>query len=330
MDFVMPWVDGSDAEWQREKAKYSRTPVNNASSRFRDWGLLKYWFRGVEKFAPWAEKIHFITCGHVPEWLDLKHPKLHFVKHADYIPHEYLPTFNSHTIEWNMHRIQGLSEDFVYFNDDMFLISPTKPTDFFRHDLPCDEVDMQYLLPQRYNMAKSIDGHNLSVLNRHFKKRKSILKHSFIFFHPTYGIKNNLYSLYTLPSPAFPGFKRTHTAQSFLKSTFDELWKEEFDVLDKTCSCKFRENFNVNQYLARYWQIAKGKVSPINLHGTRKRFDLDVDSADKVAHAIRNQTYRCICINEDENENLDTFENIQKKLIEAFDRILPEKSHFEK
>ncbi|MBQ6357217.1 MAG: capsule biosynthesis protein CapK, partial [Solobacterium sp.] len=39
-------------------------------NRFKDWGLFKYWFRGVEKFAPWVNKIYFITWGHVPTWLD--------------------------------------------------------------------------------------------------------------------------------------------------------------------------------------------------------------------------------------------------------------------
>ena len=206
MDFVLIWVDGGDAEWQKEKAKYSGTPVDNAAARFRDWGLLKYWFRGVEKFAPWVDKVHFVTCGHTPEWLNLEHPKINFVKHSEYIPEKYLPTFNSHTIELNLHRIKGLSEEFVYFNDDMFIVGPSKPADFFRKGLPCDEVDMQFLLPKRYNMAKSIDGHNMGVLNRNFSKKKVVRKHPFLFFNPAYGLKNNLYSLYTMASPAFPGF----------------------------------------------------------------------------------------------------------------------------
>lgn len=330
MDFVLIWVDGSDIEWQKEKAKYSGTPVGDGIARFRDWGLLKYWFRGVEKFAPWVDKIHFVTCGHYPEWLKKDHSKIHFVKHSDYIPEEFLPTFNSHTIELNLHRIKELSEEFVYFNDDMFIVSPTQPTDFFKDGLPCEEVDMQFLLPKNFNMAKSIDGHNMGTLNRNFKKKAVIKDHRQIFFNPAYGLKNNLYSLYTMASPVFPGFKRTHTAQSFLKSTFADVWKKEPKVLHDTSACKFRTYFNVNQYLIRYWQIAQGRVAPINLHSVRQRFDLDVDPADKVAKAIQESKYKVICINEDENENMDTFENIQRKLIAAFDQILPEKSSFEK
>lgn len=330
MDFVLIWVDGGDAEWQKEKAKYSGTPVGDAAARFRDWGLLKYWFRGVEKFAPWVDKVHFVTCGHTPEWLNLDHPKINFVKHSEYIPEKYLPTFNSHTIELNLHRIKDLSEEFVYFNDDVFLVSPAKPEDFFRKGLPCDEVDMQFLLPKRYNMSKSIDGHNMGVLNRNFSKKKVVRKHPFLFFNPAYGLKNNLYSFYTMASPVFPGFRRTHTAQSFLKGTFVDVWDKEPQTLDATCACKFRSFFNVNQYLVRYWQIAQGKVAPVNQHSVRQRFDLDVDDADSIARAIHANKYKIICINEDENENLDVFENIQKKLVAAFDEILPEKSSFEK
>ena len=122
IDFVLIWVDDSDIEWQKSKARYKGEELkfNVNDVRYRDWGTLKYWFRAVEKYAPWVHKIHFVTCGHVPEWLNLNHPKLNFVKHEDYIPAEFLPTFSSHAIELNLHRIKGLANKFVYFNDDTF------------------------------------------------------------------------------------------------------------------------------------------------------------------------------------------------------------------
>ena len=74
IDFVVTWVDMNDPEWQKEFSKYSgdRNNIRNGVSeaRFRDYGFLKYWFRGVEKFAPWVRKIHFVTSGQKPEWLD--------------------------------------------------------------------------------------------------------------------------------------------------------------------------------------------------------------------------------------------------------------------
>ena len=94
MDFVIPWVDGSDPAWRAERelwlARERRDPFlakwNDGEQRYRDNGLLRYWFRGVEKFAPWVNKIFFVTYGHVPDWLNTAHPKLQIVKHEDFIP----------------------------------------------------------------------------------------------------------------------------------------------------------------------------------------------------------------------------------------------------
>lgn len=139
IDFVIPWVDGSNPEWMASYAAYARQEdrrFNRKGERFRDWGLLRYWFRGVEKYAPWVRTVHFITNGQLPSWTNLHHSKLHFVKHSDYLPERYLPTFSANSIELNLHRIDGLSEQFVYFNDDMFLSAPVQPDDFFIKGLP--------------------------------------------------------------------------------------------------------------------------------------------------------------------------------------------------
>ena len=140
IDFVITWVDMNDAQWQKDFATHSGKIDNNTNefseARFREYGLLKYWFRGVEKFAPWVRKIHFVTCGQRPEWLNTHHPQLHLVNHEDYIPTSFLPCFNSSLIEIYLHKIEGLSEHFVYFNDDFFIISPITPERFFTTDCP--------------------------------------------------------------------------------------------------------------------------------------------------------------------------------------------------
>jgi len=71
IDFVICWVDGNDPVWRKEKAQY--TPdfeEDDSTIRFRDWANLQYWFRGVETFAPWVNKVHFVTWGHIPTWLN--------------------------------------------------------------------------------------------------------------------------------------------------------------------------------------------------------------------------------------------------------------------
>ena len=122
IDFVVTWVDMDDPKWKNEYSKFYGKIDNRinelSEARFRDNGFLKYWFRGISAFAPWVRNIHFVTSGQKPDWLNTDHPKLNMVKHTDYIPKKYLPVFNSNLIEIYMHKIPGLSEHFVYFNDD--------------------------------------------------------------------------------------------------------------------------------------------------------------------------------------------------------------------
>ncbi|MDR1950827.1 MAG: Stealth CR1 domain-containing protein, partial [Bacteroidales bacterium] len=114
IDFVVTWVDMDDPKWKQNFEKFAgkidNTNNGTSEARFRDYGFLKYWFRGVEKFAPWVNKIHFVTCGQKPDWLDTNNPKINLVNHEDYIPTQFLPCFNSTVLEHYMHKIPNLSE----------------------------------------------------------------------------------------------------------------------------------------------------------------------------------------------------------------------------
>ena len=138
IDIVILWVDGNDPEWLKQKNKYLEIKGDTNINRFRDCENLQYLFRGIEKYAAWVNKIFFITWGHIPKWLNTNNEKLEIVRHAEFIPNEYLPTFNSNVIEMNLHRIKKLSSKFILFNDDLFILKELKPTDFFEKDLPKD------------------------------------------------------------------------------------------------------------------------------------------------------------------------------------------------
>ena len=139
IDFVVTWLDSTDPVWQKEYECYKdQSKGEKSAARFRDMNIFMFWFRAVEKYAPWVNKVYLVTNGKFPEWINKDCPKLVLVRHEDYIPKEFLPTFNSCTIELNFHRIKGLSEHFVYFNDDMFLNRPINPDYYFKNGLPCD------------------------------------------------------------------------------------------------------------------------------------------------------------------------------------------------
>lgn len=328
IDFVMIWVDGNDPEWRKEKAQYDDRVVTSSNSevRYRDWDNLQYWFRAVEKFAPWVNKIHFVTWGHLPPWLDTSNPKLHIVNHKDFIPEEYLPTFSSHTIELNLHRIEGLAEQFVYFNDDTFLTAPVKPEDFFKDGKPCDTVAQDCIFFGK-DSAGSFNGADVTVINSHFNKKQSIFKNPAIWFNPKNGFRNVVRTGLLIPWPWFPGFYYQHAANSFLKSNFDEVWAAESDVLSETCSHKFRKGGDVNQWVFKFWQMAKGQVS-VRSWKFAYCYHVKESNFNALLKDILSKKRKMLCIND--TANTENFEDKKEKVKVAFDKLLPEASSFEK
>lgn len=326
IDFVMPWVDGNDPEWRKEKAIYSGIPDDGDQRevRYRDWDILQYWFRGVETFAPWVNKVHFITWGHVPEWLDTSNPKINIVKHTDYIPEKYLPTFNSHTIELNMHRIPGLAEHFVYFNDDVFITAPVKPDDFFKKGLPCDTFAMNAIYFGKDSVGP-INGNNVTVINTHFPKKPAFKKNWKKYFSPVNGWKKLIHTFLLMPWPWFPGFWYSHTSNSYLKSTFETVWEKEGELLDKTCMDKFRQQTNVNQWLFKTWQFASGNFVPVS---SKSKYCYHVkESIASACNSVRTSKFKIVCIN-DTGKTTD-FESKAEELRNAFQELLANKSKFE-
>lgn len=331
IDFVIPWVDGNDPAWQAEKRKYSPDVIDdsNSANRFRDWGLMPYWFRAIEKFTPWVRTVHFVTCGHVPDFLNLDAPKLHHVRHSDYIPAEYLPTFSANTIEMNIHRIPGLSEHFVFFNDDTFLLRRMPETSFFRDGLPCTfggEVPAVF-----HGSAESwqhLIANDLRVVNNHFPKREQIRMNRKRFVNRAYPWQDNLRTrvLERLYPDSFLGFKYLHAPAAFGKQIFETIWEEETELLDATCRSRFRSNEDVNQWLAQWWQVASGQFSPFFTDNVVE--DCREDNVNHLCNLIRNQQHDMLCIN-DPSANIP-FEALSEKLKDAFETILPEKCSFEK
>lgn len=325
IDFVITWVNSSDSEWLAEKARYTDTNINNKNNvRYRNWDTLRYWFRGVEQYASWVHKVFFVTCGHLPDWLNVKHPKLEIVKHSDYIPQEYLPTFNSRVIENYMHLIQGLSNQFVYFNDDMYLIRKTLPTDFFRNGLPCDSFVLNALTGD-YEGITDIQCHDVAVINKHFNKKEVLRKHWRKILH-WYNRSYNLRTLALLPWRYFTGFMDLHTAQSLLKKSLYMVWEIEPDLLELSSRDKFRGNMGINHWLFRYWQLVTGQFHPRDIRFS-KFYDLQNDNSDMIHDIFNSKHVKVVCIND--NEKIENIQNAYVQQLSMFNKLFPKKSYFE-
>lgn len=327
IDFVVTWVNMDDPEWKAAFEKYSERKDNEKNgvsvARFRDYGFLKYWFRGVEKFTPWVRKIHFISSGNPPEWLNLENPKLNIVRHEDYIPSEFLPTFNSVVIERYIHKIPGLADHFVYFNDDFYIIRPLSQTRFFLNGLPRDIAAFQYN-PSWSQFYKRIKN-NIRIINQNFDKKMVLEKFHDKWFDKSYGSKVWL-NYFLLPYNKFITLRIPHNAQPYLKLTFEEVWKAAGKELTETSVNRFRKVSDYTPELFRTWQICSGNFMPYNTYLDTKMFPLMM-RPKRAIKAIRNQSFALVCLND--NVHIRNYEDVMLKLRMAFESILPDKSSFE-
>lgn len=321
IDVVITWVDGNDKAWQAEKEKY--LPLRSDKVRYRNWDNVQYIFRGIEKFMPWVNCVHFVTWGHLPKWMNTNYEKLHVVNHKDFIPKEYLPTFNSNAIELNLHRIPGLSENFINFNDDMFVIAPTKPNDFFENGLP---KDMAVISPSpvKREIIANIEMNNIGIINDHFNV-KDIYKHRKKWFNFRYGkyiVRTLIFSKFN----TILGIFEPHIPFSYKKSTFAKVWEVEHEALDATCRNKTRAKNDVNQWLFRQWQIMTGDFEP-------RRWDFGLLTSagpddEKIINILRKPgKIKMLCIND--TTKVSDFEKSKHAINTALEQLLPEKSKFE-
>lgn len=327
IDFVITWVDMDDPKWKADFAKHSGKIDNlkneMTEARFRDHGLLRYWFRGVEKFAPWVRKIHFVTCGQKPEWLDPSHPKLQLVNHSDYIPNQHLPVFNSTLIEIYMHNIPDLTSHFVYFNDDFFVTNELGKERFFTDGLPND------IAAFRHNSGMGLWSktlkNNIRIINKRFDKKEVLRRDHHKWFHPSYGKKARLTKLLQ-PYDKFVTLITPHNAQPYLKSTFEEVWEYAGEELTNMSKNRFRSPEDYTPELFRTWQICRSHFMPYNTYLDTKMFPL-LTRPKKAVKAIYDQRYKLICLND--NQHIPKYDQVMDNIDSAFKTILPQRSSFE-
>jgi len=337
IDFVVLWVDSNDPYWQKSYAHHKAMSIgadenSMKPARFRDMGIFKYWFRSVEKYAPWVRKIHLVTCGQIPDWLDVNHSKVNIVKHSDIMDERCLPTFSSRAIEVNIHKIKGLCEKFVFFNDDMILNARINPDFYFKNDLPNDFLIDSRLAPTsiRQVVFNSTLISNVSVINTFFNRalvERNNLNKYYSYKYGRYIMKN----MHLKKRKSFDGFLGKHLPQPFLKSTFEEVWgmKEIKELLVRTAAFKFREGCCLNQYVFRYWQLATGKFNPCNPKKLGVCYHLCGDS-EQLLRAIEhlNSHEPQICLNDCFDDD-DCFKTACHELEKTLNKKLGKRSSFE-
>lgn len=292
MDVVITYVDGNDTVWKQDYEKTTNVPV--MEKRFRDWGTLKYLLRGIETKMPFIRNVYLVVShtSQVPEWADQEQLKI--VLHKDIIPAEFLPTFNCNPIEMHLHRIPGMDEEYIYFNDDMFPVGECKPTDFFREGKPVIGYYTHLFASGMY---------------------KKICRNSDRLARKALGMKPSCF--FTRPQ---------HICSPMLKSQCEELYSMVEDEIRKTSATRTRTEENLNQYLFLDYMNYKGMVIKEKI--SNKHFSVAVASADSLRDFLHKPTRNLVCIN-DVRLSEERYEQLRGTILDAFESTFPAKSRFE-
>ena len=292
MDIVITFVNGLDPLWQKDYEQYTNTPI--LEKRFRDWDTLRYLFRGIEVNMPFIRKVHLVVArdSQVPEWVN--RDEVHVVLHEDIIPQEYLPTFNSNTIEMHMHRIEDLDEEYLYFNDDVFPVKQCRPTDFFRG-------------------GKGVIGisHHFLVTNM-FKR---ICRNSDRLARQALGLKS-----------AWRFVRPQHICAPMLRSENERAYNlVKGEILDSLT--RVRSAQNITQYFYTDFLYLQGKIIPERI--SRRHFSVGVATAKQLQEFISQPTRKLMCVN-DVHLSEERYLSLRTALHEAFEGRFSQKSRFEK
>ena len=291
MDAVITYVNGDDPLWKQDYEQFAGEPM--LVKRFRDWGTLPYLFRGIEAFMPFIDRVFLVVSreSQVPEWLN--RDKVNVVYHKDFIPEQYLPTFNASMIEMFLHRIPGLGEKYVYMNDDVFPVREVKEQDLFPGGKPAKQM--------------ALEISRVSDFSR-------LCKDSCTLARKAAGL------------PIRPWYYRPqHSVTPFLKSACEEAFKAcESEIMASLSPVRKPGNFN-QYYFSDYMFFKHIAVSRRISH---RHFSMAITSADDIVKYLQKPRRNFVCINDVDMPKM-RYMYSKERLIDGFAFLLNTKCGYE-
>ena len=292
MDVVITYVDGLDPLWQKDYEEHTNIPI--LAKRFRDWGTLRYLMRGIEVNMPFVDKVHLVVArdSQVPEWVN--RDTVNVVLHKDIIPEQFLPTFNCNPIELHIHRIKGLSERYIYFNDDVFPLKKCEVTDFF------------------------VNGKGQLGMSRHLLSLdmfKKICRNSDVVARRALGMKPSLFFL-----------RPQHVCTPMIKSECEAVYERQKEAIHASITMT-RTAKNISQYIFLNYMYLNGTLE--NRRLSKRHFSLGITSTEKLRKFLLNPTKTFTCLN-DVQLSEERYEELRRVVLESFETLFPNKSRFEK
>jgi hypothetical protein len=310
VDAVYTWVDGTDPAWLRRKEEAWRRahpddhhPYSANPSRFQGHDELRYSLRSLSMYAGWVRTVYIVTDGQVPPWLRTDHPRIRVVDHRDIFSDPgLLPTFNSHAIESQLHHVDGLSEHFLYFNDDVFIGRAVPPELFFH----ANGLARFFLSDQAIDLG---DPHpdDLPVLSA-AKVNRSVLQQHF-----GWTISHKL----------------QHTPHALRRSVLYDIEKELDVEIRQTAASAFRSNtdLSVASALAHHYGYATARSVPGHL--SYHYVDIgDPRLEIRLQRLLRHKDADVFCLND--VDTTDALRPLQAQVMREFlERYFPLPSPFE-
>lgn len=274
VDAVVTYVNGADEQWLASYAKYVGGDMDK--KRFRSWDNLDLLVAGIRKYMPWIRNVYVVVSGASQlRQFDLDRYGVKVVEHKEFIPKDFLPTFNSNTIEMNMHRIHGLADNFVYFNDDMFPIAPTTIDDFFTGGKP--NIHMERVpLRNRKGRPDQLMFADICARSTQLARRCAGLTKPIDYF-----------------------IRPQHCCLPHNRKAFEQVWKTGGGSLRRQMT-RIRRGSNYTQYLPLDYMYFTGGLFGKKLPYVYTSFEKEhMDkSVDRICDYIGSRKAKIICVND--------------------------------
>lgn len=300
VDVVYTWVDGSDPAWQSSRAEWltverkAKKIALDATSkkRFRNRDELKYSLRSLYAYAPFVRQIFIVTNGQMPKWLKA-HPKITIVQHREICSQDNLPIFNSMAIEAVLHKIPGLSERYIYFNDDVFLGRGTYESDFFT-----EEGNFKFFLGPSLLPSGKASKNEIAYFSACKNTNKLLDKH--------FGIMDR-YEAAHAPFPTFKSLVRS--VERRFPSIFAQVSSHRFRSSD---------DYTITNGLIPYVGCYSGKGTMVRVPHRTISYTADAKENSWQLEELRHNQYLFFCINDDDDKSSKKSAKLLQQFFESY------------
>ncbi len=307
IDAVYTWVDGADDAWRQRRAAAGAAAGHALAvnaSRFESHDELRYSLRSLEFYADWINHIWLVTDGQTPGWLDTGHDRITVIDHREiFTDPSVLPVFNSHAIESQLHHIDGLSEYFIYLNDDVFFTSPAQPEQYVLAN------GILLFQPSRLTIGLGVPRDEDTPVVAAAKRNAELL--------------DQLAGVHV-------GNRMQHVPHALSRSVLAELEDRAPEAFGRTAAARLRSATDVAipSSLAHYYGFVTRRAVPGKL---RARYaDLaNPDAAGKLSSLLAQRNFDVLCLNDTDSESMPA-EQRHQLVTDFLDAYFPYPSSFER